>query len=150
VLNEFEKRQLVDWTPKFDDFLKHDDENRTYDDVFGTYRSECDNYSTCVFPHAIFAHSYESDYALLSRVRLYSRIGNDLTRRFSLIVEAIATFARAPASSIETRSLLTVRSLTSGRMLQLHPYQLHPLRPAARNPPYISPAGSYLAREVPR
>jgi len=65
TLNEFEKRQLIDWTPKFDDFLKHDDENRTYGDVFGTYRSECDNYSTCVFPRAIFTHPYESDYALL-------------------------------------------------------------------------------------
>ena len=40
VLNEFERRQLVEWTPKADDFLKHDDENRTYDDVFGTYRGE--------------------------------------------------------------------------------------------------------------
>ena len=35
VLNEFEQRQLVEWVPKTDDFLKHDDENRTYDDVFG-------------------------------------------------------------------------------------------------------------------
>ena len=35
TLNEFERRQLVEWTPKTDDFLKHDDENRTYDDVFG-------------------------------------------------------------------------------------------------------------------
>ena len=32
ALNEFEKRQLVEWTPKAEDFLKHDDENRTYDD----------------------------------------------------------------------------------------------------------------------
>lgn len=38
ALNEFERRQLVDWTPKLDDFLKHDDENRTYDDVFGESR----------------------------------------------------------------------------------------------------------------
>jgi hypothetical protein len=49
-LNEFEQRQLVEWTPKAEDFLKHDDENRTYDDVFGQYRDEDDNYSTCVFP----------------------------------------------------------------------------------------------------
>jgi len=69
ALNEFERRQLVDWTPKLDDFLKHDDENRTYDDVFGTYRSECDNYSTCVFPRAIFTHPYDSDYALLKPVQ---------------------------------------------------------------------------------
>jgi SAM-dependent methyltransferase len=65
LLNDFERRQLIEWTPKAHDFLKHDDENRTYDDVFGTYRGENDNYSTCVFPRAIFTHSYESDYALL-------------------------------------------------------------------------------------
>jgi SAM-dependent methyltransferase len=74
TLNEFERRQLVDWTPKLDDFLKHDDENRTYDDVFGPYRSECDNYSTCVFPRAIFTHPYESDYALLKPVQQGMRI----------------------------------------------------------------------------
>jgi hypothetical protein len=50
ALNEFEQRQLVEWTPKAEDFLKHDDENRTYDDVFDRYRGEDDNYSTCVFP----------------------------------------------------------------------------------------------------
>jgi hypothetical protein len=50
ALNEFEQRQLVEWTPKGEDFLKHDDENRTYDDVFGRYRGENDNHSTCVFP----------------------------------------------------------------------------------------------------
>ena len=50
ALNEFEQRQLVEWTPKAEDFLKHDDENRTYDDLFGRYRGEDDNYSTCVFP----------------------------------------------------------------------------------------------------
>ena len=38
LLNEFERRQLVEWTPRADDFLKHDDENRPYDDVFGAYR----------------------------------------------------------------------------------------------------------------
>ena len=65
-LNEFEQRQLVEWVPKADDFLKHDDENRTYDDVFGPYRGEHDNYSTCVFPRAIFTHPYEADYALLA------------------------------------------------------------------------------------
>jgi hypothetical protein len=26
ALNEFEQRQLVEWTPKTEDFLKHDDE----------------------------------------------------------------------------------------------------------------------------
>jgi hypothetical protein len=50
ALNEFEQRQLVEWTPKAEDFLKHDDENRTYNDVFGQYRGENDNYSTCFFP----------------------------------------------------------------------------------------------------
>jgi hypothetical protein len=28
ALNEFEQRQLVEWTPKAEDFLKHDDERR--------------------------------------------------------------------------------------------------------------------------
>ena len=65
ALNEFEKRQLVDWTPKADDFLKHDDENRTYDEVFGPYRSEQDNYSSCVFPRTVFSPSYEAEYLLL-------------------------------------------------------------------------------------
>jgi ubiquinone/menaquinone biosynthesis C-methylase UbiE len=64
-LNEFEQRQLVEWTPKADDFLKHDDENRTYDEVFGPYRGEYDNYSSCVFPRAIFSHPYDADRALL-------------------------------------------------------------------------------------
>jgi SAM-dependent methyltransferase len=64
-LNEFERRQLVEWVPKADDFLKHDDEHRTYDDVFGPYRSERDNYSTCVFPRAVFTHPYAADYLLL-------------------------------------------------------------------------------------
>jgi hypothetical protein len=52
-LNEFERRQLIEWTPRAEDFLKHDDENRTYDDVFGTYRDVNMNYSTCVFPRAV-------------------------------------------------------------------------------------------------
>ncbi len=64
-LNEFERRQLVEWAPKADDFLKHDDEQRTYDHIFGSYRSEHDNYSTCVFPRAVFAHPYAADYLLL-------------------------------------------------------------------------------------
>jgi hypothetical protein len=61
-LNQFERRQLIEWRPKKEDFLKHDDEHRTYDDVFGPYRSETDNYSTCVFPRLPFAHRYASDY----------------------------------------------------------------------------------------
>jgi SAM-dependent methyltransferase len=64
-LNEFEQRQLVEWTPLPDDFLKHDDENRTYDDVFGVYRDEHANYSTCVFPRAAFTHPYVAEYLLL-------------------------------------------------------------------------------------
>ena len=65
TLNEFEERQLVEWRPTAGDFLKHDDENRTYDDVFGAYRSEHDNYSTCVFPRALFTHPYSAEYLLL-------------------------------------------------------------------------------------
>jgi SAM-dependent methyltransferase len=64
-LNEFERRQLVEWVPRANDFLKHDDENRTYDDVFGPYRGEQDNYSTCVFPRAWFTHPYHAEYLLL-------------------------------------------------------------------------------------
>jgi SAM-dependent methyltransferase len=65
ALNEFEQRQLSEWVPRVDDILKHDDEHRTYDDVFGPYRSEHDNYSTCVFPRAPFTHRYAADYLLL-------------------------------------------------------------------------------------
>ena len=54
-LNQFEQRQLIEWTPHPSDFLKHDDEKRTYDDVFGTYRDEQANYSTCVFPRVAFS-----------------------------------------------------------------------------------------------
>jgi len=64
-LNEFEQRQLVEWTPRADDCLKHDDENRTYDDVFGAYRDEHANYSTCVFPRAVFGSPYEAELILL-------------------------------------------------------------------------------------
>src|SRR5579872_3808243 len=60
-LNEFEQRQLVEWTPQRDDYLKHDDEQRTYDDVFGTYRGEHENYSSCVFPRTLFGNPYEAD-----------------------------------------------------------------------------------------
>lgn len=66
ALNEFEQRQLIDWTPKPIDFLKHDDQTRTYDDVFGTYRNEEANYSTCIFPRAAFSHPYEAEYVLLN------------------------------------------------------------------------------------
>jgi SAM-dependent methyltransferase len=64
-LNEFEQRQLQEWTPRVDDLLKHDDENRTYDDVFGAYRDEHANYSTCVFPRTAFTYPYEAECALL-------------------------------------------------------------------------------------
>lgn len=64
-LNPFEQRQLVEWAPKPDDFLKHDDEKRTYDDVFGTYRDEQANYSTCVFPRTPFSQPYEAECILL-------------------------------------------------------------------------------------
>ncbi len=65
-LNQFERRQLVEWTPQPSDFLKHDDENRTFDDVFGTYRDEQANYSTCVFPRTAFSRPYEAEYVLLN------------------------------------------------------------------------------------
>lgn len=65
-LNEFERRQLVEWRPQPDDFLKHDDEQRTYDDVFGTYRGEHDNYSSCVFPRTLLGNPYDADLALLA------------------------------------------------------------------------------------
>ena len=65
-LNEFERRQLAEWAPKAEDFLKHDDELRTYDDVFGIYRDENANYSTCVFPRTVFTDAYEADYLLLN------------------------------------------------------------------------------------
>src|SRR6202047_3648638 len=64
-LNQFEQRQLIEWTPHPSDFLKHDDEKRTYDDVFGTYRGEQANYSTCVFPRVAFSRPYEAEYVLL-------------------------------------------------------------------------------------
>ena len=64
-LNQFEQRQLVEWTPQPCDFLKHDDQKRTYDDVFGAYRDEQANYSTCVFPRVPFSHPYEAEYVLL-------------------------------------------------------------------------------------
>jgi SAM-dependent methyltransferase len=64
-LNQFEQRQLIEWTPQPCDFLKHDDQKRTYDDVFGTYRDEQANYSTCVFPRAAFSRPYEAEYVLL-------------------------------------------------------------------------------------
>src|ERR1700752_3191218 len=64
-LNQFERRQLIEWTPRPRDFLLHDDEKRTYDDVFGTYRDEQANYSTCVFPRVVFSRTYEAEYVLL-------------------------------------------------------------------------------------
>src|SRR5712672_223654 len=64
-LNQFEQRQLIEWTPQPSDFLKHDDEKLTYDDVFGTYRDEQANYSTCVFPRVAFSRPYEAEYVLL-------------------------------------------------------------------------------------
>jgi len=65
ALNEFERRQLIEWRPRADDLLKHDDEDRTYDDVFGKYRDEEANYSTCIFPRAPFTKPYEAECLLL-------------------------------------------------------------------------------------
>jgi SAM-dependent methyltransferase len=64
-LNQFEQRQPIEWTPQPNDFLKHDDEKRTYDDVFGAYRDEQANCSTCVFPRVAFSRPYEAEYVLL-------------------------------------------------------------------------------------
>ncbi len=64
-LNQFEQRQLIEWTPLPIDFLKHDDEKRTYDDVFGAYRDEQANYSTCVFPRVALSRLYEAERVLL-------------------------------------------------------------------------------------
>ncbi len=66
TLNEFEERQLTEWKPKPDDVLKHDDQNRTYDDVFALYLHHLDNYSTCVFPPTIFGHPNSAEYTLLA------------------------------------------------------------------------------------
>jgi hypothetical protein len=46
VLNEFEQRQLVEWVPKADDFLKHDDHQRRLVALFfrpghGSQRPDC-------------------------------------------------------------------------------------------------------------
>jgi len=53
-----------------------------------------------------------------AQVRLYSRPGNDLTHRFPLIVETLARYAHAPASSTARQSpAMTAalpRSISSG------------------------------------
>src|SRR6476660_9959121 len=64
-LNQFEQRQLIEWTPQPSDFFKQDAEQRTYDDVFGTYRDEQANYSTCIFPRVAFSRPHEAEYVLL-------------------------------------------------------------------------------------
>jgi hypothetical protein len=53
-LNQFEQRQLIEWTPQPVDFLKHDDEKRTYDDVFGKYRDEQRTTAHAYFPASHF------------------------------------------------------------------------------------------------
>jgi SAM-dependent methyltransferase len=65
-LNEYERRQLAEWMPRLSDFRKHDDENRTYDDVFGRHRDENDNYSAGAFPRAAFSNPYDADLVLLN------------------------------------------------------------------------------------
>src|SRR5437016_13043719 len=59
-LNEFERRQLAEWIPRADDCLKHDDENRTYDDVFGAYSDGRANHSTLVFPRAALPRPHQA------------------------------------------------------------------------------------------
>ena len=57
------------------DFRKHDDENRTYDDVFGRYRGENDNYSACAFPRALFSNPYDADCVLLNPTARHAPVG---------------------------------------------------------------------------
>jgi SAM-dependent methyltransferase len=63
-LNEFERRQLVEWVRRPEEALQHDDENRGWDDVF-RYRDPRRNYSTCVFPRTPFTSDYDAETALL-------------------------------------------------------------------------------------
>lgn len=64
-LNEFEERQLVDWKPGDSDFLKHDDEQRSYDDAFGPEFGVLGSYNSCTFPRTPFSNPYEGDFVLL-------------------------------------------------------------------------------------
>ena len=43
ALNEPEQRQLIEWTPKAEDFLKHDDEKSHVRRGVWSYRGEDDN-----------------------------------------------------------------------------------------------------------
>jgi ATP-dependent DNA ligase len=54
------------------------------------------------------------------RVRLYSRPGNELTRRFPLIVEALARLRPRSASSTADFSLNAGRAPPIGATMQLH------------------------------
>jgi SAM-dependent methyltransferase len=63
-LNEFERRQLVEWVQRPEDSLKHDNQNRGWDDVF-RYRDPGMNYSTCVFPRTPFTSDYDAETILL-------------------------------------------------------------------------------------
>jgi SAM-dependent methyltransferase len=63
-LNEFERRQLVDWVRRPEEALQHDNENRGWDDVF-LYRDPRSNYSTCVFPRTPFTSDYDAETILL-------------------------------------------------------------------------------------
>ena len=63
-LNEFERRQLVEWVQRPEDSLKHDNQNRGWDDVF-RYRDPRMNYSTCVFPRTPFTSDYDAETILL-------------------------------------------------------------------------------------
>ena len=63
-LNQFERRQLVEWVQRPEDLLKHDNQNRGWDDVF-RYRDPGMNYSTCVFPRTPFTSDYDAETILL-------------------------------------------------------------------------------------
>jgi hypothetical protein len=129
ALNEFEQRQLVEWTPKAEDFLKHDDENRTYDDVFGHYRGEHDNYSTCVFPRAAFTPPYDAECALLEPadgMRLLDlgcgsgAAADYLASRYSVEIVCVTNSA-AYASSLPISTASTSRAKVSMRSMRSNP-----------------------------
>jgi hypothetical protein len=132
ALNQFEERQLIEWTPQPSDFLKHDDEKSTYDDVFGAYRDEQANYSTCVFPRVAFSRPYEAEYALLKLkegMRCYSDFGRHLNPYKSPLTLSTAhdlrvltpdtLFALATRTSPEDQTIVSEPRWRSSRWLSM-------------------------------
>ena len=105
-LNQFEQLQLVEWAPKPNDFLKHDDEERTYDDVFGIYRDEEVNYSACAqTKQTSVRHSSDSGAEAdvadgPSRVKIRSRASLDLRCRRSNLVQLTGNI---PLPAVKTK-----------------------------------------------